>query len=146
MPLKPKHPLFPCVFLPHYARRNPRKDTIGTWHKNLCTDQGVKWLIPLERGGFLTPLVLLLLLLPPLHLLPLSGGEWAVRQQRAARHLRLPPGPFFGSVGFAGGGQGGGFGFLGTQGLCLGGAAGAWGVNPQMDSKISSSAPPSWPN
>ena len=82
MPLNPKHLLFTWVFHPHSSppprhngRHNPRVETIGVGHKNLCTKQGVRWPIPLQRGGFLTPLLLLLL---PLHLLPLSTGEFVV--------------------------------------------------------------------
>ena len=48
MPLNPKHLLFPWVFHshsprpPHNRSYNPRVDTIGVAHKNLCTKQGVR--------------------------------------------------------------------------------------------------------
>ena len=60
---------------------------------------------------------------------------------------RFGRGSFLGCVGL-GGGRAGGLGFSAGGGLCWGGAAGAagGGLNPQLDSRISSSAHPSHHN
>ena len=96
MPLNPKHLLFPWVLnlnspSLHNGGHNPQFDTIGVGHKNLCTKQGVTWLMPLQRRGFLTQLALMLLLLPLLHLLPVSVGECVFRRRQGARPEQLGP-------------------------------------------------------
>ena len=100
----------------------------------MCTKQWVRCGIPLQSGGFLVPLLLLLLLLP-LHLLRFPRGSASIYNDEllVSKDLGLPPGPFLGLVGWRGGrggGGAGGGGFLGAGGLCLGGAAGARGVQP----------------
>ena len=85
MPLNPKHLPFPWVFHPHTPPRpppkprlQPRVDTIGVGHIHLFTKQVVRRLIPLQRGGFLAPLLLLRLL--PLLPLPMSTGVCRVQR------------------------------------------------------------------
>ena len=135
-PLNPKHLLLPWVIHPPPPRNrgyNPRVDTIGVGRKNLFTKQGFTGLIPLQRGGFLAPFLLLRLL--PLHLLPMFTEECLVRRSAAARFegLALVRWGLFGYGGFGGGGiwvcrQGGG--------ALLGRRCGGGGVQPTTRQSI----------
>ena len=144
-PLNTNHLLFPLVFHPNppannNGGRNPWVDTIGVGHKNLCTKQGIRCGIPLQSGGFLTPLLQLLLLLLPLHLRSLSTGNCVVTQRQAARlaALAVATGALYGFGGFAGGSKrfgflcrGGGGGTLLGRGFgSLGGSTHNWTTGP----------------
>ena len=136
MPLNPKYLLFPEVFQsqsrpPHNRGNNPRVDTFGVGHKNLCTQQGVRRLIPLQRGGFSHRFCCCGYF--SFTSFPCSrGSAWSDDELLLdSKDLHLSAGRFLGLVGLGGGGGGAGRGvWVSRQGggvLCWEGATGARG-------------------